>query len=184
MTAARPSEGACTEAGSAAIDAVAPTDEAAQRRIHGEGTPESAWRAWDALRSLPRLSVEALVPASSRVVVAAPHPDDEVLGCGGALAALARGGRRILVVGVTDGENSHADSLKWTARLLARERRQERQRGLDQLGVAEPPLALRLPDGGVAAAEGVAARALMDIVRPGDVLISTWRFDGHPDHEA
>ncbi len=37
------------------------------------------------------------------VVILAPHPDDETLGCGGLIARRAAEGRRIVVVVVTDG---------------------------------------------------------------------------------
>ena len=38
-----------------------------------------------------------------RVLVIAPHPDDEVLGCGGVLALHAMRGDRVRVVVLTDG---------------------------------------------------------------------------------
>jgi N-acetylglucosamine malate deacetylase 1 len=37
------------------------------------------------------------------VVVLAPHPDDETLGCGGVIATRAHEGRRVVVVVLTDG---------------------------------------------------------------------------------
>src|SRR5450759_741755 len=46
---------------------------------------------------------EASSFVASRVVVFAPHPDDEVFGCGGALADLRDRGARVDVVLVTDG---------------------------------------------------------------------------------
>ena len=39
-----------------------------------------------------------------RVAVIAPHPDDEVLGCGGTIARLAAAGRQVDVVTVTRGQ--------------------------------------------------------------------------------
>src|SRR5450830_2122469 len=41
--------------------------------------------------------------SEKRVLVLAPHPDDEVFGCGGALADLLERGARVDVVLVTDG---------------------------------------------------------------------------------
>ncbi|WP_234009984.1 PIG-L family deacetylase, partial [Streptomyces sp. SA3_actF] len=60
------------------------------------------WRAWERWAQLP----EAVLPQGPVVVVAA-HPDDEVLGAGGALALLAAAGNPLTVVTVTDGEGSH-----------------------------------------------------------------------------
>ena len=47
---------------------------------------------------------------ASRVVVFAPHPDDEVLGCGGALADLLGRGARLDFVLVTDGAAGARDA--------------------------------------------------------------------------
>ena len=43
------------------------------------------------------------LPAHPRVLVFAPHPDDEVFGCGGLLTLLAASGASISVHVVTDG---------------------------------------------------------------------------------
>jgi LmbE family N-acetylglucosaminyl deacetylase len=48
-------------------------------------------------------SVESYVARFERLVVVAPHPDDEVLGCGGTLAAETAAGIDVVVVFVTDG---------------------------------------------------------------------------------
>lgn len=154
------------------------------RVIHGEGTPERAWRGWHGLETMEPVSTDQLAPRGSRVVVVAPHPDDEVLGCGGTLAMLARAGREIVVVGVTDGEGSHAGSMRWTRPALARQRRSERAEGLARLGVSAPAQALGLPDGGVASAQASLATCLRALLRPQDAVLVTWRLDGHPDHEA
>ena len=43
---------------------------------------------------------------------------------------------------------------------------------------------LGLPDGRVARHVELLAYRLRLLLRPGDVVISTWRLDGHPDHDA
>jgi len=155
-----------------------------ERRIHGQGTPEATWRHWSALRRLPQLSLARMVPAGAHVVVVAPHPDDEVLGCGGTLAMLSRSGRSIDVVGVTDGEASYEGSRRWPPELLGAARRAERQTGLARLGPAVTSVALEIPDGHVDAFEDELATAIARVLKPGDTVLTTWRFDGHPDHEA
>jgi LmbE family N-acetylglucosaminyl deacetylase len=45
-------------------------------------------------------------PNATRVLVIAPHPDDEILGCGGTLYQLAKQGALIKVVIATNGWQS------------------------------------------------------------------------------
>ncbi|WP_431256941.1 PIG-L deacetylase family protein [Roseateles chitinivorans] len=128
----------------------------------------------------------------------APHPDDEVVGCGGLLSLLAARRRAtrpvssvsrgtapfVEVIGVTDGDASHPGSTNWTPERLAARRRLERLRGLRHLGIRAPVHSLGLPDGRVDSHE----RSLVDVLsrrlRSDDVVITTWRHDGHPDHET
>lgn len=154
------------------------------RRIEGRGTPEATWQAWGALDGLALRSAGELFPERRRVVVVAPHPDDELLGCGGTLAVLARLGREIVVVGVTDGEASHPRSTRFSPRASAASRCAERRSGLDALGLDGASRRLGLPDGGVGAAEDRLTRTLQALLVPDDIVLATWRFDGHPDREA
>jgi LmbE family N-acetylglucosaminyl deacetylase len=41
-----------------------------------------------------------------------------------------------------------------------------------------------VPDGGVARRTGALAHTLSRLLLPSDVVVTTWRLDGHPDHEA
>ncbi|QRY77833.1 PIG-L family deacetylase [Pseudomonas sp. PDNC002] len=146
-------------------------------------TPASVWRGSAQLERLPRISREQLLPPGRRLVVVAPHPDDEVLACGGLLAGLPVGAEGLLV-SVTDGEGSHPGSPRWTPERLRRTREEESRSALARLGLDlagwEWPR-LRLPDSGVSAAQLV--DRLRELIRPGDRLVSTWRHDGHRDHE-
>ncbi len=46
--------------------------------------------------------------AGATALVFAPHPDDEIIGCGGTLLRLAAAGARVLCVHATDGSAAHA----------------------------------------------------------------------------
>lgn len=155
------------------------------RHIAGLGPTAQAWREDPALARVPAVGIDALVPPGARAVVVAPHPDDEILSCGGLLHLLARAGRAILLVAVTDGEGSHAGSSEWPVERLRATRPRESLAALACLGIGAPHLVrLGVPDGGVTAAQHALAERLGALLQPGDVVITTWRYDGHPDHEA
>jgi LmbE family N-acetylglucosaminyl deacetylase len=156
-----------------------------QRVIRGQGTSEAVWAAWPGLATLPRVRPEQLVPAGHRAVIVAPHPDDEILGLGGMLAELTDLGREILLIAATDGTASHPHSATLTERRLGSIRAAETAEALHQLGVHRlTTLRLRLPDGALTAARATLEAQIKHCLRPMDVVFSTWRFDGHPDHEA
>ena len=131
-------------------------------------------------------------PASleaERILVMAPHPDDESLGCGGLVASLVRLGRRFHFVFVTDGGSSHRRSASWPRPRLAARREEEAAEALARLGAGgEARTFLRLPDAAMPAAHSeerhAALLALADIVgdfRP-DLVLLPWRRDPHCDH--
>jgi LmbE family N-acetylglucosaminyl deacetylase len=154
------------------------------RAIRGDGTTEAEWLAWTGLNPLRATSAESLVPSGARAVVVAPHPDDEVLAVGGLLAQLARGASAIRVIAVTDGTASHRGSRDWPVERLVRERPRESREALHRLGVDVEPVRLGLPDGGLRGLETLLADRLLTLFERHDVVFTTWRGDGHPDHEA
>lgn len=155
-----------------------------ERRIEGHGTPDADWQSWPGLAALPPVTARQLVPGSARAVIVAPHPDDEILACGGLLQLLAQQGSEIVLVAVTDGDASHPGSSLWPKQRLSQARPQESAQAAGTLGIAPSWLRLHLPDGGVAAREAHLGAMLQEILRPGDTVLTTWRYDGHPDHEA
>jgi LmbE family N-acetylglucosaminyl deacetylase len=156
----------------------------AQRRIVGDGTTDAAWRSWPGLETLPAVTAPELVPKGARAVIVAPHPDDELLGCGGLLQLLASTRRQTLLIAVTDGGASHPGSPQWPSERLLLERPLETARAFAMLGLSGPVLRARLPDGGVTRHAAQLRTLLETTLRPDDVVIATWRLDGHPDHEA
>ena len=149
--------------------------------IDGFGTPETVWQDWAVQTRFPALQLER--PA--RIVVVAPHPDDEVLGCGGLASTYSRLGVPISIVAVTDGTASHPGSPTFTPDDLVEVRAAERDRALAELFDTPPHVTrLGLPDSNVVAHEADLRTALAQLLRPDDVCIATWRHDGHTDHEA
>lgn len=151
-----------------------------------EGTAESAWRDWDVLTRFGRCDRTQLIRPSQRLVVVAPHPDDEVLAVGALLAAHARAGGPVLLVRVTDGEASHDGVAGWSRAVTASRRRAEGEAGLASLVPSTQLTTMRLglADSAVVESARALLAALQGCIEADDVVVTTWRHDGHPDHEA
>lgn len=123
------------------------------------------------------------------LLVVAPHPDDETLGCGGLIALASRRGLLVHTVFVTDGGASHPGSAAWSRQGLAERREREAAEALRRLGAgAQPRTFLRLKDadmparGSPAHARAAAAlAAILGDLSPGLALLP-WRRDPHRDH--
>ncbi|AZF05724.1 PIG-L deacetylase family protein [Pseudomonas sp. R5-89-07] len=155
--------------------------------IVGQGTSLHYWQTSARLAELPHVSVEQLVPEGCRAVIIAPHPDDEVLGCGGLLQGLAALGRPIQLISVTDGSASHPGSKRWPVQRLSVVRPQESAQALHRLGLPLHSLKwLRagFTDSKVAEREAELTAFIQRYLKPNDVVFATWREDGHCDHEA
>lgn len=138
------------------------------------GTPEAVWRG-AGLAALP----EVAWGMPRRVVVLAPHPDDEVLAVGGALHALDADVR---IVAITDGEASHPRSRTITPAELAVRRADERDVALGRLGIRAEVVRLGEADGRVR--DAALVPRLIPLVRGADLCLAPWEHDGHPDHDA
>ena len=96
-----------------------------------------------------------------RILVLAPHPDDDVLAVGGTIARAAAAGDSVLVVFLTSGEANVGSKylITWNPfhtagdfRALGSRREKEAVRSLSILGVhPEQAIFLRYPDGGLTA---------------------------------
>jgi LmbE family N-acetylglucosaminyl deacetylase len=135
-----------------------------------------------------------------RLLVIAPHPDDEVLATGGVIARARRDGDDVDVVAATDGEvgvnRTHAPDL-------GRAREEETRRALAILGVppagiefldyADETLAAAWSERWIAARRGapdVPSTALIEALRASlraahpDTVFIPLPLDEHPDHGA
>lgn len=68
------------------------------------------------------------------VMVFTPHPDDDLFGCGGTLALLARNGNKIIIVIYTN-DNKGSFDLEMTSERLARIRKAEEEASCAVLGI-------------------------------------------------
>jgi len=128
---------------------------------------------------LPRLLP---LPLGAKVLIIAPHPDDEVLACGGTLALLRRNDCDVRVVVVTDG--ARGDPLGYSTEDVPTRRMRESRSALRILGIEDVEF-LGYPDGAFRHT-GEAQERLVEIL---DLFQPDWLFlppllDQHRDHAA
>lgn len=121
------------------------------------------------------------VPIVGRVMVIAPHPDDDVLGCGGSLLKHVTDGAHCAIVYMTSGE---AGGGKKSPEALAAQREAEALNGAKKLGVTDL-IFLHEPDGKLQISELVIekVRTVIESAQP-DLVYVPHEVDGHKDHRA
>ncbi|MBD6621284.1 PIG-L family deacetylase, partial [Komarekiella sp. 'clone 1'] len=134
---------------------------------------------------LPWYSIKDI--AWSPVLIVAPHPDDETLGCGGAIALLRSLNCDVRVLVISDGTLSHPRSLKYPAPALRALRESETLSALSVLGVeANAVTFYRMQDGSISVQYKSAVdscRTYLTEISP-QIIFLPWRYDPHPDHRA
>ncbi|SFH32033.1 PIG-L deacetylase family protein [Sulfitobacter dubius] len=122
-----------------------------------------------------------------KIVILAPHPDDETLACGGLLArAFADAGAHVICL--TDGSASHPSSVNWPSARLAAERHIELIKAVEILGgTADDVTWLGLPDSRLhVVAETEVLAALTEVIdrhKAKHVFVPA-REDKHCDHQT
>lgn len=118
-------------------------------------------------------------PGGQTVVIVAPHPDDEVIGCAGTLIRHGRVGDRVCIVYVSDGSASRAGGHD--REQMARVRRREAAAAVRALGASHYEW-LGLPEGDwpVAKLEEELRRVFAQLAP--DILYAPSRIDFHPEH--
>ena len=123
-----------------------------------------------------------------RLLVVAPHPDDEAIAAWALMRRLRARGAAVEVVVVSDGGASHPESRRWPPARLVAQRRRETRRVLRPLGIT--PAAIRfvgLPDGALGSRAAMLRRAMGRAVlrrRAPHLIIGPVADDAHPDHAA
>jgi len=124
------------------------------------------------------------------LLILAPHPDDETLGCGGLIATACAAGMPVHVLVLTDGTGSHPNSRTYPARRLRQIREAESREAARHLGLEPACVSFlglpdrRAPQRGPEAQR--AARAIAEHARSvgARTLFTTWQHDPHCDHLA
>ncbi|MBC8176313.1 MAG: PIG-L family deacetylase [Deltaproteobacteria bacterium] len=122
--------------------------------------------------------------SARRILVAAPHPDDETLACGGALCRYVKEGSKICVLVLTDGAGlANVSSEKQD---LATTRLQELRNAMEILGVPwESVVIWGEPDRSLEVNQRLLDRLqhLLLRIRP-DLCLIPSPYEHHPDHLA
>lgn len=119
-----------------------------------------------------------------KVLVVAPHPDDEVLGCSGLIQRLLSKGKRVDVVILSGGGKSHAGCCKIEESMLIESRRNLSRKAAGILGLPLESLHfLNYPDGSIAfdCVETEKLKALIDSLQPAAIFIPH-KGEGWSDH--
>lgn len=116
---------------------------------------------------------------AKKVLILAPHPDDEALGCAGTIALTNRKGASSTVVFLTDGERLHGEP----SRGIAEKRREEGFR-VSQMLCCNEPIFLGFPDGDVSSHSSGIFNRLSEIITriEPDIVFSPSPIDYHRDH--
>ena len=130
-------------------------------------------------------------PANGRIVVLAPHMDDETLGCGGTIARHVRAGAQVTVIFLTDGRRGGPSCADLTGpdrdnkqREIVDVRKHEAQRAGKVLGV-QSIVFLDAEDMRLNVDTRVAGllRDILGRVQPDCVYLPSF-LEQHPDHRA
>jgi len=128
---------------------------------------------------------------NKKIVVFAPHPDDETLGCGGTIAKKLSEGYEVLIVILTDGRYAFLKmqgiSSDPTPEELKEIRKEEVKRATKILGISPQNLLfLDFEDGSLEKNEEKVTKIITKIIKenmPEEVYFP-YEKDVHPDHRA
>lgn len=123
---------------------------------------------------------ETCLPARS-VLVLAPHADDEVFGCGGAIARHVAAGVPLRIVIASDG----AFRLEGGSREQCIAEREAESTAAAAILGASTPLFWRLPDRGLCTDAALVERIISAVSDSGaDLIYAPALSEAHPDHRA
>ncbi len=119
-------------------------------------------------------------------LIIAPHPDDETIGCGAAIANFCAEGRKVRVLIVTDGGAS-TESAVITSQELSAIRRKETFNATKVLGLSEENVFfLSYPDSKIISYIGNISEAISAHITQfvPAIIFTPHYFDEHEDHRA
>lgn len=121
-------------------------------------------------------------PFGNSMLVIAPHQDDEVIGCGGAMALQKKAGATVQSVVLQDGSDEH-EKMSLTREHLSKLRNSESCAAARVIG-AEPPVFLSHKS--LAREEAQITASLIHLIKQKhvDVVFTPFALDGNIDHRT
>lgn len=135
--------------------------------------------------ALPAAELDTILQGRSHLMVLAPHPDDEVFGCGGLIQRALAAGKKVDVVVVTDGDACYSDLSPRERTTMAAQRRAESRIGAGILGLELEQISFwRRGDGLLSSQIPELVQAILPLAQADVCFAAPWRHDTHPDHDA
>lgn len=119
------------------------------------------------------------LPCAQKALILAPHPDDEVFGCGGAAALLQQRGVAVDVLVLTDGAGLVPEEERHA---IAQTRQSETNSALAALGLPQAEF-WSLPDRSLAG-DALLASRIASRIQGVDLVFVPGLTEVHPDHAA
>lgn len=120
------------------------------------------------------------------LVIIAPHPDDETLGCGELISLAVSSGRNVRVIVVSDGAMSHLNCCDISMAELVANRRLSCQKAMEILGVAPQDLIFgNFPDSKLAEHfEEIKSWLLSLLLEKKVQIFVPYKFEEWQDHQV
>lgn len=113
---------------------------------------------------------------NERIIIFAPHPDDETISCGGYIQRAIKNRSNVYVVLITDGNKRHKKMIRY----------KEFKNATSKLGIKEENLIfLNYPDGKVSNFKNELFEDFYEIIRvyKPDIVFIPIVYDNHKDHK-
>lgn len=123
-------------------------------------------------------SADHVLHSGDRILVLAPHPDDETLGCGGTIALYASMGKKVCVAIITKGE-----AVNVKAENVVELRRKEAYRAAEILQIKQVVF-MDFPDTGLSMRHDEVERGIRSLIQTfnPDIVFAPSPMDLHDDH--
>jgi len=129
--------------------------------------------------------IEYNLPEAKKVLIIAPHPDDELIGCGGSILLYRERGTPVDLLFLTRGENIDLDeSVGRKISDVGTLRQEEAERVASEAGVN--PQFLHFPDGSLCSHQPELRKAVEEAIgeiNPG-IVFAPSPIEPHPDHRT